>query len=100
MEPSEQWIRISQVCEQEFKIFHGDNLIKKDINVVKDLAGKVSQKVEDFPLEVITSYIKMRTIIRMKDLNLNLCAKKFRKRQGDADFGERKRLSKVKKIST
>ncbi|XP_046683531.1 uncharacterized protein LOC124369548 [Homalodisca vitripennis] len=94
VEPSEQWIQISQVCEQEFNIFHGEKRIKKDINIVKDLVAKVSQKVEHFPLEVITSYIKMRTIIRMKDLNLNLCATKFKKRQGDVDLEKRKRIKK------
>jgi hypothetical protein len=43
------------------------------------------------------SYIKMRTIIRMKDLNLNLSATKLKKRKENADSEDRKRLNKVKK---
>lgn len=100
MEPSKQWLHVSQVCEKEFKLFHGENRIKKDINVVKDIAMNVSLKCSDFPIEVITGYIKMRTIIRMKDLNINLCATKLKKRISVNNSEDRKRLKKVKKVAT
>ena len=79
MKPSDDFLMTVQQFEIEFKKFHGDGL-NRCSNVTKRFAAVLESKFPRIPKDVIKKYSRVRTFIRLKDLNKNVREQKLTNR--------------------
>jgi len=75
-EPTDDWLKVTQCLESDFKEFHGNGLSQKP-NVVKDLAHSLSAKYPSSPAIAIQYFLKLisRTIIIMRQISSQMTDK-------------------------
>jgi len=73
--PSEQFLRTVQTFELVFKEIHGDGL-NTQYKVMETNIQIISSRFPTVPVEVVKKYVRTRTFIRIKHLNLLLKAEK------------------------
>ncbi|KAG5866501.1 hypothetical protein JTB14_012598 [Gonioctena quinquepunctata] len=99
IEPNESWKSTIEKFNVEFEKFHQQDLghgLRKGKRVTKKLIRRLCWKHNVIPKEVIQTFVKLRTIIRIKYINFK---SQSRRRTSDGtDDEKRSRLKKTKKI--
>lgn len=79
MEPSKEWLRQSLKLEQHFLKCHKDGTFRYKENVSRRLTKYGVLKYPEFPKEIMLTYFKQRSIIRMRTLNTQMLEEKNKK---------------------
>lgn len=96
-DPSSKWVEQAKLLERGFQKCHKNGKFRYNRNIVGRLSNLLSNKYPDIPKEIIKAFVKIRTIIRMRALNLQIKEAKSRKRKFIQDKNE-KSTKKMKKI--
>lgn len=102
VKPTATWLEKIVKWNKYFEIFHG-SLHRKGPEVVRKLTLKIKKKEPQFPIELIRSFCKLRTIIRINFKNINTeiqRAEKVRKRKSsdqitDANRAKKRKMKKI-----
>ena len=88
MHPSTEFMKVAEVMNTEFEIFHGSSLSMED-KIFDKLTSIVSSKTKFiFPVEVIACLVRTRTYIRLRNINFKI----------KMDNTSRKKNKKTKKM--
>ena len=68
MKPSDSFLQTVRLFEAEFLKFHGEE-INRSLSVVTKFAENLESKFPDVPADVIKKFSRLRTFVRLKDLN-------------------------------
>jgi len=68
MKPSDNFLHAVQQFEEHFKAFHGAK-VNRTSNVVKRFTKFLEDKYPDVPPEVVKKFSRLRTFVRLKELN-------------------------------
>ena len=68
MKPSDSFLQTVRLFEAEFLKFHGEE-INRSLLVVTKFAKVLESKFPDVPADVIKKFSRLRTFVRLKDLN-------------------------------
>jgi hypothetical protein len=97
-EPSAKWLQQVDAMNNYFEELHKD-IFSQKIKIVEETTDYIAEKLRDIPRELVRSFCKQRVFIRIKFLNLQLQAKKFKKRTSTTGTdNQRKTIKKIKKI--
>ena len=69
--PTQNFVSTIKKFEKTFQDIHGSSISKKN-NVISDATEKICEENQNFPTEVIKTFVKTRTFIRIKFLNHQL----------------------------
>jgi hypothetical protein len=69
--PSQNFVSTIKKFEKTFQEIHGSSISKRKC-IIADAARKICEENQSFPSEVIKTFVKTRTFIRIKFLNHQL----------------------------
>lgn len=69
IKPSADFLKTIKQWNKYFQVYHGDNNLRKEPLIVKNLALKIKKR-ETLSFDIINLFCKLRTIIRMNYLNM------------------------------
>jgi hypothetical protein len=87
--PSNDFLKQIFLFEKIFKEIHGTNGLNTQYKVMGTTISHISAKFPDFPFEIIKTYVRTRTFIRIKYLNQRLKKEKEEKKRS-RDFKKKK----------
>lgn len=90
--PSDTLIEEIEKINREYKLYHPMFGFVKGKNVNKNFVNKIQEKIS-LPADVITAYVRLRTFIRIKYLNLH--KKKINKSKISNKTKKSKKMKKI-----
>jgi len=76
-QPSQVWFSYFRKFEELFEIFHKNGGVDKNFGVVKRFADYLNENYPEVPQEITSYYSKVRTIIRITNINKRIEDRKF-----------------------
>jgi hypothetical protein len=89
--PAQNFVATIQQFEKTFQEIHG-NFISNKKNIIADATKKICKENQTFPSEVIKTFVKTRTFIRIKFLNHQL--------KVQAESNKARNIKKIKHFQT
>jgi hypothetical protein len=97
-EPSDFWLNRAIEMETDFELYHGNNSLKKGPGVMKNLVEELKIKYTDVPEQVLFTFVRIRTFIRLKyldrkELNDRLKKKERKKKTISSLYNKKKKIT-------